>query len=126
MSGHTQAVVPMLAYKDGPAAMDWLVRAFGFAEKTRWLAEDGKLSHGELLAGDALIMLASAPAHYESPRTLQARYEPARRWLPWVLNGVLVHVPDLEVHFERATRARSSSCPSRMGLPAGATARRTS
>jgi len=26
------AVVPMLAYEDGPAAMDWLSRAFGFFE----------------------------------------------------------------------------------------------
>ena len=28
-------VVPMIAYEDGPAAMDWLQRAFGFRERTR-------------------------------------------------------------------------------------------
>lgn len=28
-----QAVVPMIAYQDGPAAMDWLARAFGFVER---------------------------------------------------------------------------------------------
>jgi uncharacterized glyoxalase superfamily protein PhnB len=29
------AVVPMLAYENGPAAMDWLARAFGFRERMR-------------------------------------------------------------------------------------------
>jgi uncharacterized glyoxalase superfamily protein PhnB len=107
MSKEYPTVIPMLAYEDGPKAMDWLINAFGFTEKTRWLASDGKLSHGELLAGAAIIMLSSAPEHYESPKTLQARYEPARKWfdVPWVLNGVLVYVPNLETHFERATKA---------------------
>jgi PhnB protein len=37
---------PMIAYEDGPAAMDWLVRAFGFLEKLRMMHE-GRLAHGE-------------------------------------------------------------------------------
>jgi uncharacterized glyoxalase superfamily protein PhnB len=100
-------VIPMLAYEDGPAAMDWLINAFGFEENTRLLAKDGKLSHGELLAGDAMIMLSSAPEGYQSPKTLQEVYEPAKKWfdVPWILNGVLVYVPDLETHFTRATKA---------------------
>lgn len=107
MSDSPQTVIPMLAYEDGPGAMDWLVGAFGFSEKTRWLAEDGKLSHGELLVGDAVIMLSSAPEHYQSPNTLQERYGPAQKWfdVPWILNGVLVYVPDLEAHFKRAVEA---------------------
>ena len=52
-------VVPMLAYEDGPAAMEWLVQAFGFVERERWLNEAGTLEHGELVVGaDALVMLA--------------------------------------------------------------------
>jgi uncharacterized glyoxalase superfamily protein PhnB len=100
-------VIPMLAYENGPAAMDFLINAFGFEEKTRLLANDGRLSHGELLAGDAMIMLSSAPEHYESPKTLQERYAPARKWfdVPWILNGVLVYVPDLEAHFKQAVKA---------------------
>lgn len=99
-------VIPMLTYEDGPAAMDWLINAFGFTEKVRWLADDGKLSHGELLAGDGLIMLASAPDGYQSPKTLQAVYAPARKWsdVPWIINGILVYVPDLENHFRQASR----------------------
>jgi PhnB protein len=102
-----QIVIPMLAYEDGPAAMDWLIKVFGFREKTRYLSEDGKLSHGEIWAGDALVMLASAPEHYQSPKTLQQVYAPAREWLkvPWIINGVLVYVPDLQAHFSRAAKA---------------------
>jgi uncharacterized glyoxalase superfamily protein PhnB len=107
MSKVHQTVVPMLAYEDGPAAMDWLITAFGFTERTRWLDDEGKLSHGELLASGAVIMLSSAPAHYQSPKSLEAHYEPAKKWfdVPWILNGVLVYVPDLEAHFGRAVQA---------------------
>ena len=60
-------VVPMLTYADGPAAMDWLVAAFGFEEQTRWLDDDGRVAHGELRAGDGLVMVASTNADYEGP-----------------------------------------------------------
>jgi uncharacterized glyoxalase superfamily protein PhnB len=36
------AVVPMLAYEDGPVAMDWLARAFGFRERMRMLTKDAR------------------------------------------------------------------------------------
>jgi uncharacterized glyoxalase superfamily protein PhnB len=52
-------VVPMIAYQDGPAAMDWLAAAFGFREQTRWVDDDGVLSHGEMVAGQGLVMLAT-------------------------------------------------------------------
>jgi uncharacterized glyoxalase superfamily protein PhnB len=39
-------VVPMLAYEDGAAALNWLVRAFGFRERLRLTEEDGTISHG--------------------------------------------------------------------------------
>src|SRR5437660_1331957 len=52
-------VIPMIAYENGPAAMDWLSAAFGFKERTRMLGADGRLSHGEMEAGQGLIMLAT-------------------------------------------------------------------
>ena len=42
-----QAVIPMLAYENGPASMDWLARAFGFKELDRRV-ENGNLTHGEM------------------------------------------------------------------------------
>ena len=67
-SHSTQSVVPMLAYADGPAAMDWLIRVFGFRERTRLLDPGGRLAHGELSAGDGLVMLATPSPDYEGPR----------------------------------------------------------
>jgi uncharacterized glyoxalase superfamily protein PhnB len=36
-------VIPMLAYEDGVAALEWLVAAFGFQERERWLGPKGEL-----------------------------------------------------------------------------------
>jgi PhnB protein len=102
------AVVPMLAYENGPAAMDWLCSAFGFRERTRWLDEAGKLAHGELLTEyDGLVMLASPTPDYEGPRRHREHCESARRWstVPWVINGVLVYVSDIQSHYDRASLA---------------------
>jgi uncharacterized glyoxalase superfamily protein PhnB len=100
-------VVPMLAYADGAAAMDWLARAFGFEERARMLTEDGVLSHGEMRAGDAVIMLATPTPAYEGPRKHREHCERAREWsaVPYVVDGVLVYVDDVDAHFDRATRA---------------------
>jgi PhnB protein len=100
-------VVPMLAYADGAAAMDWLARAFGFVERTRMLTEDGVLSHGELAAGDAVIMLGTPSPAYEGPKQHREHCERARKWseVPWVIDGVLVYVDDVDAHYDQATRA---------------------
>lgn len=106
----SQAIIPMLSYEDGPAAMDWLARAFGFVEATRWLDDDGRLTHGELYVyetSEAMVMLATPSPDYQSPKTLRAAYPPAERWLsvPYIVNGVLVYVPDIDAHFARAVEA---------------------
>ncbi len=99
-----QVIVPMLAYEDGVAMMDWLTRVFGFVEKERWMDEFGSLSHGEIEYGGQIIMLASPSDQYESPNTLASRYPTAKRWLsvPYIFDGVLVYVEDLDKHFDRA------------------------
>ena len=102
-----QRIVPMLAYEDGPAAMDWLVRAFGFREVNRWLDENGTLTHGELALGGELVMLATPTPEYRSPRRHREECEQARRWseAPYVIDGVLVDVDDVDAHYERARQA---------------------
>jgi PhnB protein len=102
-----QDVVPMLDYEDGPAAMDWLAEAFGFHEVSRLIGEDGRLAHGEMMAGNGLIMLATATPAYESPKHHREHCERARAWsaVPWVIDGVLVYVDHVNEHFERAKQA---------------------
>jgi uncharacterized glyoxalase superfamily protein PhnB len=104
MSADTQAVVPMIAYEDGVAALEWLARAFGFRERARMLEPDGRLSHGEMEAGAGLIMLAAPSPDYEGPKRHRESCAPARKWssVPWIVDGVLVYVDDVDAHFERA------------------------
>jgi uncharacterized glyoxalase superfamily protein PhnB len=101
------AVIPMIAYENGPAAMDWLARAFGFHERVRTTTPDGRLSHGEMDAGDGLIMLATPSPDYHGPKHHRDECEPARLWseVPYIIDGVLVYVDDVTAHFERAKAA---------------------
>ena len=110
MPDELQSVIPMIAYEDGFAALDWLARVFGFRERWRMTSADDRLAHGEMEAGDGLIMLASPTPDYECPLNHRASCERTRRWstLPWVIDGVLVYVADIEAHFARAKQEGAS------------------
>jgi uncharacterized glyoxalase superfamily protein PhnB len=100
-------VIPMIAYENGVAALEWLAKAFGFREITRMVEPDGTLSHGEMEAGDGVIMLATPTPDYESPKHHREHCAEARKWsaVPWIIDGVLVYVDDLAAHFARAKAA---------------------
>jgi hypothetical protein len=54
-------VIPYLLYADAGAAMDWLVKTFGFTVRARDARQDGTVRHGELqLDGGGVIMMGSA------------------------------------------------------------------
>lgn len=103
-------VIPMLTYEDGPAAMDWLARAFGFRELVRMVGDDGVLAHGEMAVdgdGNGRIMLAMATSLYESPKHHREHCAQARAWsaTPWVIDGALVYVDDIDAHYAQAVAA---------------------
>jgi uncharacterized glyoxalase superfamily protein PhnB len=88
-------VVPYLLYEDAGAAMDWLVRAFGFTERARDQLGDGTVRHGELLLdGGGVIMLGSAGEGFRGPATLGE-----------VTQLQCITVTDLLAHRERAQAA---------------------
>ena len=97
----------MISYEDGIAALEWLRKAFGFRETARLTTPDGKLSHGEMEAGQGLIMLSSPTPEYRSPKHHREVCEQARKWstVPWIIDGVLVYVDDVAAHYERAKAA---------------------
>jgi uncharacterized glyoxalase superfamily protein PhnB len=101
------AVIPMLAYEDAGAAVDWLVEAFGFEELMRVPDDDGTIVHAELGAGDGKIMLATPSPDYVSPRRMRELSDEARKMydVPYVVDGVLVEVDDVDAHFARAKAA---------------------
>lgn len=91
-----QRIVPMLAYQDAPAAIEFLSRAFGFEERYRLPMDDGRIGHAELALGDEIVMLASVFPEIgtASPQDL-----------PAVHCQLQVYVDDVDAHYERAREA---------------------
>jgi uncharacterized glyoxalase superfamily protein PhnB len=106
----TQRIVPMIAYEDAAAAIQWLTDAFGFRERKgeRFTDEHGTVTHAELELDDgAIVMLGTPNAEYEGPRRHRETCEAARRWQdnPWVIDGLLVYVDDVDTHHSRTVAA---------------------
>ena len=71
------------------------------------VAADGLLGHGEMEAGEGVIMLATPSADYRSPRSHRDTCEQAAKWssVPYIVDGVLVYVEDVTAHYEQARKA---------------------
>lgn len=52
-------IIPCMRYRDAPAAIDWLCRAFGFERQLVVPNEDGTIAHAQLGYGNGMIMLGS-------------------------------------------------------------------
>jgi PhnB protein len=97
MSEHTPdpQVIPYLLYADAGAAMDWLVKAFGFTERACDRRTDGTVRHAELLLDNGgVIMLGSPGAGFRGPRELGH-----------VTQLQCITVTDLAAHRDRAQAA---------------------
>jgi uncharacterized glyoxalase superfamily protein PhnB len=56
----TSTVIVCLRYRDAPAAIAWLCRAFGFDKHALYEGEGGIIEHAQLTFGRGMIMLGSA------------------------------------------------------------------
>ena len=88
-----QRVVPYIFYADAVAALEFLVRAFGFTERMRFPMSDGKIGHAELLHHDCAIALASV---YEEMGCMSPRD------LPGSPGQIQCYVDDVDAHYARA------------------------
>lgn len=90
-------ITPHLFYDDVAAALDWLVKAFGFEIRLRMTDDNGAVVHGEVELKESLVMLGLAAEvdAWESPRTLGGR----------VSSRLYVFVDDVNAHYERALSA---------------------
>ena len=85
---------PVLRYRDAPAAIDFLCRAFGFERHAVYEGEDGSIDHAQLAYGGGMIMLSSE------------RPEDDRGWGSHAGQGwVYVAVEDPDAHHEGAKAA---------------------
>jgi uncharacterized glyoxalase superfamily protein PhnB len=92
-SAPTATVVPVLIYEDVSKAIDWLCGAFGFTERLRAAGRDGRVTHAQLSVGEGAVMLGAQGAEFRPPRSNE------------VNQYVLVHVDDVDRHFELAKRS---------------------
>jgi uncharacterized glyoxalase superfamily protein PhnB len=101
-----QRVVPMVSYEDVGRAARWIVEAFGFEEVERY-EDERTVTHVTLRLGDGIVFLGNPGAEYRGPKKLAETCETARRMLetPYVVDGVLVEVDDIEAHYQRARSA---------------------
>ena len=59
MAREAPTLYPTLRYRDAPAAIEFLKRAFGFTEVAVIANEDGTIAHAELSLGPSVLMLGS-------------------------------------------------------------------
>lgn len=86
-------IFPVLSYKDAPAAIEWLGRAFAFEKQVAYPGPDGSIVHAELRREAGVIGVSSvAPASEVNPWTS-------------VRQGVYVTVDDVDGHYKRAQSA---------------------
>ena len=97
--GADPQVVPYLLYEDAGAAMDWLIKVFGFTELVRVQQSDGTVRHGELLLdNNGVIMLGSPGEGFQGPAKLGE-----------VTQLQCVTITDLQSHRERVQAAGATA-----------------
>jgi uncharacterized glyoxalase superfamily protein PhnB len=66
LAAHTKAtLIPVLRYRDAPAAIEWLCAAFGFERHLVVPGDNGTIAHAQLGFGNGMVMLGSV--ENESP-----------------------------------------------------------
>lgn len=98
MSAPTKSpIVPCLTYRDAPAAIDFLCRAFGFEKKLVVPGEGNSVAHAELTLGNAMIMLGS-PKDSSYGRLMTSPREAGG-----CTQSIYLVVPDADAHHARAS-----------------------
>jgi uncharacterized glyoxalase superfamily protein PhnB len=93
-------IVPGLRYQDGPAAIEFLCRAFGFSRQLVVMTQDGRVAHAQLVRGDAMVMLGSAPS-----AELQSFMALPEEAVFRVTATLYVRVDDPDAHYAQAVAA---------------------
>jgi len=97
---HGSTIIPTLSYRDAPAMIDWLERAFGFHKQAVYMDGDVVL-HAQLTFGSGMVMLGSANKDGDWARLMAQPDEIGGR----STHGVCVVVDDADAHCARAKAA---------------------
>ena len=87
-------IIPYIIYRDVPAALDWLARAFGFVETFRTATPDGM--HAEMALDGRNIMMGQGSKELRmiGPGEAQASTQ-----------GIFIYLADVDAHHQRARAA---------------------
>ena len=88
-------IIPYIFYRDIPAALDWLTKAFGFKEEMRTGTPSGGM-HGEMSFHGQRIMMGQGGKEWRmvSPRETSM-----------ATMGVFIYMDDIDAHHARAVAA---------------------
>jgi len=100
-------VVPVLVYEDVAKAIAWLCGTFGFKERLRAGGPGGSVSHAQLDVAEGAVMLGRQGGEFRPPRPDE------------VSQYVVVHVEDVEGHFEHARQCGARILKSPTDMPFG-------
>ena len=89
-------LIPNLRYRDAPAAIAWLERAFGFEKRLVVPGPDGTIVHAQLAFGNGMVMLGSDRGDDLRP--------PEKAGDP-VTQAICVVVKDADLQYDRAKKA---------------------
>jgi uncharacterized glyoxalase superfamily protein PhnB len=88
-------IIPYIFYRDVPAALEWLSRAFGFKEDMRVGTPRGGM-HGEMSLDGQRIMMGEGAEAWRMVSANQAGFATV---------GIFIYLDNVDAHYERAKAA---------------------
>lgn len=87
-------IIPYIFYRDVPAALDWLARAFGLTEELRHATPSGM--HAQMTLDGRRIMMGQGSAEWRMQSVSDTKV---------ATMGVFIYLADVDAHYERARTA---------------------
>ena len=99
-------VIPYIFYRDVPAALDWLARAFGFTEEMRHATPGGM--HAQMTLDGQRIMMGQGSKDWRMQSPSETKV---------ATMGIFIYRPDVDAHYQRARMPARRSFRRRMTSP---------
>ena len=105
-------IIPYIFYRDVPAALDWLARAFGFIEELRHPTPGGM--HAQMTLDGQRIMMGQGGKEWrmQSPSDIDGNVSTM---------GIFIYLDNVDAHYERARAASAEILQAPYNEPYGRT-----
>lgn len=96
-------IIPGLRYRNAPAAIEWLCKAFGFEKHLVVPGPDNTIAHAQLTFGHSMIMLGTGQVHANDEYGRLMKHPDEIGGVN--TQGAYVIVADADAHYARAKAA---------------------